>query len=172
MQFIPIINEMEKPNPKRVLGLIYATMGFVSLIYSIDATSGYLTFCNTTLSNILDCYSSTDNLILIARIAFVFTLNFSFPLYSTAIIIAINNQLFGTNDEDYDRLESPSRASRKSALSYADEEVDEVEVEKVLPMRRRVILALLVIGSMASIVSFNPPLDAVLGLTGALGGSR
>ena len=88
----------------------------------------------------MDCYEEDDVLVKVARIGFVVTLMFSFPLYSTAVVTSVHSLTSGSNSNDE------------------------------LSRRRRVTLATAIVGSMAVIVSFDPPLDAVLGLTGAVGG--
>jgi hypothetical protein len=112
-------------------------MAGVCLLYAADASLGYASYCADTLSNILDNFASGDKLVLVARVAFVLVLNFSFPLYSTAIVSSVDSMIGG---------------------------------EGVGKKRRRVTLATLIVGAMALIVSFDPPLDKILGLTGAVGG--
>ncbi|GMI27875.1 hypothetical protein TeGR_g15197 [Tetraparma gracilis] len=137
VQFIPIKQELHDPSPSRVRLLVLAVMAGVCLLYAADASLGYASYCADTLSNILDNFASGDKLVLVARVAFVLVLNFSFPLYSTAIVSSVDSMIGG---------------------------------EGVGKKRRRVTLATLIIGAMALIVSFDPPLDKILGLTGAVGG--
>lgn len=123
-----------------MLCLIFGVMCGVCGLYCLDASVGYLSFCEDTLNNILDCYGEDDVLIKISRIGFVVTLMFSFPLYSTAVVTSVHSLTRSSNSS--------------SGLSFG----------------RRISLATIIVGSMAVIVSFDPPLDAVLGLTGAIGG--
>ena len=74
---------------------------------------------------------------------FVITLCFSFPLYSKAIITSLDSLLFGA-----------SCSGDRSGMSCS----------------RRTVLASTVVGSMIFIECFEPPLESVLGLTGAIGG--
>ncbi|GMH89359.1 hypothetical protein TL16_g11431 [Triparma laevis f. inornata] len=144
VQFLPLVAELkggrEEGGETKVLCLIFGVMCGVCGLYCLDASVGYLSFCEDTLNNILDCYGEDDVLIKISRIGFVVTLMFSFPLYSTAVVTSVHS------------LTSSSSSSR--GLSFG----------------RRISLATIIVGSMAVIVSFDPPLDAVLGLTGAIGG--
>jgi amino acid permease len=137
VQFIPIVRELSDATASRVRSLVLGSMFFVLVLYSLDAGMGYLTFCQDTLNNILDCYSEDDVLVTISQWAFTLILSFSFPLYSTAIATAADNIIGG---------EGQGSNPRRFALVTA------------------------IIGSMAVITLFNPSLDAVLGLTGAIGG--
>ncbi|GMI02761.1 hypothetical protein TrVE_jg12328 [Triparma verrucosa] len=144
VQFLPIVAELKggrSENGKtKVTCLIFGVMCGVCGLYCLDASVGYLSFCEDTLNNVLDCYEEDDVLVKVARIGFVVTLMFSFPLYSTAVVTSVHSLTSGSNSNDE------------------------------LSRRRRVTLATAIVGSMAVIVSFDPPLDAVLGLTGAVGG--
>ena len=144
VQFIPIVGDLRvtdgESRSSKVKILVFAVIALVCLLYVLDSVIGYLSFCADTDSNILDNYSN-DSLVRVGRVGFVITLCFSFPLYSTAIISSVDSLMRGV---------------KAGALE--------------MPWERRIPLATSVIGSMMIIVSFDPRLEAVLGLTGAVGG--
>ena len=142
VQFLPLKNELQAPTRARIRKMVFVTMLCVFILYGVDASAGYLSFCQATKSNILDNYGEDDVVVFVARVAFVAVLNFSFPLYSTAIVTSVDSMIKNENK-----------------LELGD-----------MSFRRRVVLASAIVFSQAFIVNLNPDLDKILGLTGAIGG--
>ncbi|KAK8801932.1 hypothetical protein WA158_006327 [Blastocystis sp. Blastoise] len=85
VQFLPIVDELNKPTTKRVSAVVIMTYIMIIVIYSINAMGGYFSFCGYVTSNILDSFPAENILILISRITLSVTLCFCFPLYSYSI---------------------------------------------------------------------------------------
>jgi len=173
VQFLPIKSELENPTKARTRLLIFATMLIVCVLYCLDATVGYITFCKDTIDNILDNYESGDHLVFVARVAFVLVLTFSFPLYSTAIVSSVANLLFVDSDtNDGGSFEKDQQHERDVGMNSLLEKGDKVSDQGNvgLSFSLRLSLTTIMLLTMSTIVWCDPPLDKILGLTGALGG--
>merc|ERR1712130_682813 len=141
VQFVSYKFAMENSTPKRVVSMLCVTMFFCMMMYTINASGGYSTFCDRTLPNLLDSFKGSDILILPARAALSISVACSYPLYSKAIREAIENTFF-----DYPQSHTKKRA-------------------------RYIVVTLSLVASMTIVAIVFTALDQVLGLTGAIAGS-
>lgn len=93
VQFIPIFAEMKRPQSIRVRDTLASAVLFCFVVYTVIAMAGYLSFCDRSCPNILDCYPANNRMILYARIALVLILLFSFPLASYNVRLSFNKRL-------------------------------------------------------------------------------
>lgn len=94
VQFIPVFTEMKRAQGIRVRVTVASAVLFCLTAYFICALGGYLSFCDRSCPNILDCYPANNRPILLARIGIVFILLFSFPLASFAVRLGFD-RMFG-----------------------------------------------------------------------------
>lgn len=85
---------MKRPTLSRIRYLVFITLFFCFVVYVGSASFGYITFCSRALGNVLECFASTNKLVLYSRIALVLVMIFSFPLYSYTLREALEALFF------------------------------------------------------------------------------
>ncbi|KAJ1620693.1 transmembrane amino acid transporter protein-domain-containing protein [Pavlovales sp. CCMP2436] len=96
--FLPIVAEMGHPSWRDISGLLAFTFAGCAALYWAVALLGFLSFGETVEANVIDSFADSDTKAVLARIAMVLVLIFSFPLYLFAIRLSIGRLLLGTED--------------------------------------------------------------------------
>lgn len=97
--FLPLVAEMPQPTWPRVSRALAITFASTLALYLAIATLGFVGFGQGAVApNILDSFSNSDSLAVLARMAMIIVLVTSFPLYAFAIRLALGRLLLRTED--------------------------------------------------------------------------
>ncbi|KAL0223987.1 hypothetical protein P9112_003377 [Eukaryota sp. TZLM1-RC] len=78
---VPVLyQELDKRSPKRFAVSVIATSSICLVLYSIVAFTGYFSFTDSILSDVIENYAHNDILAIISRFGLSITLAFSFPI--------------------------------------------------------------------------------------------
>jgi amino acid permease len=143
VNFLPLLAELRNPTRARVWAFAGGAIASALLYYGITALLTYMTFCSATAEDMLDSYGA-GGLAAATRVTFAVQTAASFPLTSIVLRDVLDSSL-------------PPHAPAERRARHA-------------PVRFKAISCGIVLVSTA-VAALRPPLQAVMALTGAVGGS-
>ncbi|CAI4039677.1 hypothetical protein SMKI_09G0840 [Saccharomyces mikatae IFO 1815] len=124
MNLFPMINELKDNSMENITSVINNSISLSTALFLIVGLSGYLTFGNKTLGNLILNYDPTSIWIVIGKFCLGLMLILSFPLLFQPLRIAVNNVIiwieitFGdANPEEDPQVSEYTRASNLRPIS-------------------------------------------------------
>jgi amino acid permease len=143
VNFLPLLAELHSPTRARVWALAGGAIACALVYYVVTALLTYMTFCSATQPDMLDSYGSAGGLAAVTRATFAVQTAASFPLTSIVLRDVLDSSL-------------PPHAPAERRARHA-------------PVRSKAISCGIVLVSTA-VAALRPPLQAVMALTGTVGG--
>eukprot|EP00041_Stephanoeca_diplocostata_P012071 m.201183 g.201183 ORF g.201183 m.201183 type:complete len:602 (-) comp18797_c0_seq3:111-1916(-) len=158
----PILNELERPSPRRVGIVIHSLVWFSFLLYLVTGLAGYFLFGSRQCPLISNAFDTSDRFIQGGQLFVVACVTGGFPVQAFQCILSFRHLL---------KVDSWLFV-RKSAGSYADTSL--IPPVDCLCFTRRtlrhMVVSTFLVATSTIIAFFVDDLDFVIDLTGAFGG--